>query len=85
MASRMSIGLQESFGFPPTSRREPILSEVFESCNDFVSEAPYSGQQCDVAVRGEQFRRVAGVRAPVIIPTIDIGNVIKTVSNIRTG
>jgi hypothetical protein len=37
-----------------------MLREVFESLDDFVSEAPYKGQS-GIAERGEHFRRVTRV------------------------
>jgi len=70
-----------SFGSPPLNRldrREPILGEVFEAFDYFVSEAPDNGQR-GVAASGEHFRRMPGMGACLVFTTADIAYVMKTV------
>ena len=70
-----------SFGSPPTNRLdcgEPMLGEVLEALDDFVSEAAYQGQR-GIAERGEHFRRMTRMGARLIFTTADIAYVMKTI------
>jgi hypothetical protein len=70
-----------SFGSPPSNRfdcRQPMLGEMFETLNDFVSEASYQGQR-GIPDRCQYFGRVTGMSTGLVFLAADITNVMKTV------
>lgn len=78
----MSLGwLAGSFGSLPSNRLdrgEPMLGEVLEAFDHFVSEAPYEGER-GIAARGEHFGRVPRMGACLIFTAADVAHVMKTV------
>ena len=55
-----------------------MFGEMFESLNDFVSEAPYQRQR-GIPDRCQNFRRVTGMSTGLVFPAADITNGMKTV------
>jgi hypothetical protein len=80
-AARPLCRSSASFGSSPTGRldrRGPVLCEVFEALDHFVTEAAYECQS-GIAERGEHFRRVTGMSPRLILAATDIAHVMKTV------